>query len=175
MPTASKTSTKAPAARKTSSHAHPDATQLLMQDHKEVKALFKHYDKLVKSEAGDDEKQDLVRQICSMLKVHTTVEEELFYPAAREALGDDADLVDEADVEHASAKALIAQLEGTDPASDDHYDAKLKVLGEYIDHHVKEEEGEMFPKVRKTDLDLASLGEEMAARKAELSSDSAVH
>ena len=175
MPTASKTSSKTPtAARKTASRS-PDATKLLMQDHKEVKALFKQYEKLVKSEADEDEKQALARKICAMLKVHTTVEEELFYPAAREVLLDDENLVDEADVEHAGAKELIAQLESTEPAEDDHYDAKVKVLGEYIDHHVKEEEEEMFPKIRKSELDLAALGQEMAARKQELSTDPALH
>jgi hemerythrin superfamily protein len=173
MPTASKTATKT-AARKTSARA-TDATKLLMQDHKEVKALFKHYEKLVKGDADAEERQELAQQICTMLKVHTTLEEELFYPAARDALGEDASLVDEADVEHASAKELIAQLDASDPAEDDHYDAKVKVLGEYIDHHVKEEEGEMFPKIRKADLDLVALGEEMAARKDELMDDETMH
>ena len=108
----------------------------------------------------------MVEPICSELTVHTTIEEEIFYPAVREAI-DDEDLMDEADVEHASAKELIAQLEAANPG-DDQYDAKVTVLGEMIDHHVKEEEGEMFPKARKADIDSAALGEEMAARKAEL-------
>jgi hemerythrin superfamily protein len=99
--------------------------------------------------------------------VHATIEEEVFYPAAREALGEDADLVDEADIEHASAKELIAQIEGSSP-EDDHFDARVKVLGEYIDHHVKEEEGEMFPKVKKAKLDTAALGTALVARKEEL-------
>jgi hemerythrin superfamily protein len=148
--------------------AAPDAVKLLVQDHKEVKALFKQYDKLVKAEADDDEKQTIAQEICTQLSVHATVEEELFYPAAREVLGDEVDLVDEADVEHASAKDLIAQLEAASPADDDHYDAKVKVLGEYIDHHVKEEEGEMFPKLKKTELDLEALGEQIATRKEQL-------
>jgi hypothetical protein len=176
MPTtATKTSAKAsgkPAARKTSSrskaHAAPDALDLLVADHKEVKALFKDYDKLVKADADGDEKQALALQICAMLTAHTMVEEEHLYPAARSALGDDGDLVDEADVEHASAKELIAQIEAGSPDDDAHYDAKVKVLGEYIDHHVKEEEGEMFPKLRKSELDLDAIGEDVAARKAEL-------
>jgi hemerythrin superfamily protein len=145
-----------------------DAIKLLMADHKEVKALFGRYDKLVESEADDDEKQQTAREICVKLTAHATAEEEIFYPAAREVLGKDADLVDEADVEHGSAKDLIAQLEASSPRDDDHYDAKVKVLGEYIDHHVKEEEGEIFPKIKKTDLDLESLGEEIATRKEEL-------
>jgi hemerythrin superfamily protein len=107
-----------------------------------------------------------------MLTAHATAEEELFYPRAREVLGDDEDLVDEADVEHASAKELIAQIEAGSP-DDPLYDAKVKVLGEYIDHHVKEEEGEMFPKIRKSDLDLDAIGEEIAARKAELTGQAA--
>lgn len=161
MTTAKKTTT----ARKS---APADAIQRLTQDHKEVKALFKDYEKLVKAEADDEEKLDIAQQICMKLTVHATVEEELFYPAARDALGEDADLVDEADVEHASAKELIAQIGSSSPAEDDHFDAKVKVLGEYIDHHVKEEEGEMFPKVKKADLDLAALGEELASRKEDL-------
>ena len=144
-----------------------DAIKLLMTDHKQVKALFKQYDELVDSEAGADEKEALAAQICQMLTVHATVEEELFYPAAREVLGEDECLVDEADIEHASAKELIAQIEDSTP-DDDHYDAKVKVLGEYIDHHVKEEEGEMFPKVKKAKLDTEALGAHLAARKEQL-------
>ncbi len=173
MPTATKTSAKAPsntsaaARRATKTKGAQDAIELLTADHREVKALFKEYDKLVKAEADAGEKQVVAAQICVMLTAHATAEEELFYPRAREVLGDDEDLVDEADVEHASAKELIAQIEAGTP-DDPLYDAKVKVLGEYIDHHVKEEEGEMFPKVRKSDLDLEALGEEIAARKAEL-------
>ena len=147
--------------------AAPDAIELLTTDHKEVKTLFKQYDKLAESDGSDDEKQALAEQICQMLTVHATIEEELFYPAAREALGEDEDLVDEADIEHASAKELIAQIENSSPA-DDHFDARVKVLGEYIDHHVKEEETEMFPKAKKGGLDVAALGTELSARKQEL-------
>jgi hemerythrin superfamily protein len=147
--------------------AAPDAIDLLMADHKEVKALFKQYDKLAEGDGSEDEKQALAEQICQMLTVHATVEEELFYPAAREALGEDEDLVDEADIEHASAKELIAQIQRSSPA-DDHFDARVKVLGEYIEHHVNEEEGEMFPKARKGGLDAVTLGSDLAARKQEL-------
>jgi hemerythrin superfamily protein len=147
--------------------AAPDAIELLTTDHKEVKALFKQYDKLVESDGSEEEKQALADEICQMLTVHATLEEELFYPAAREALGEDEDLVDEADIEHASAKELIAQIEGSSP-DDDHFDARVKVLGEYIDHHVKEEEGEMFPKAKKGGLDVAELGTQLAQRKQEL-------
>jgi hemerythrin superfamily protein len=170
MPTSTtKTSatSKTPAKRSSAaSSRQPDAIRLLTQDHKDVKELFKAYDKLVKAEADGSEKQPIAAQICAMLTAHATAEEELFYPAARGALPED-DLIDEAEVEHATAKDLIAQIEGMDP-SDELYDAKVKVLGEYIDHHVKEEEKEIFPKVRKSDVDLKSLGESIAMRKEEL-------
>ena len=168
--TTAKTPAKKTAAKtvtRKASEGSVDAIKLLMQDHKEVKALFKEYDKLVEADGDDDAKQEIAQEICTKLTAHATAEEEIFYPAARVVLGEDADLVDEADVEHASAKDLIAQIEASSPA-DDHYDAKVKVLGEYIDHHVKEEEGEMFPKVKKSDLDLDALGEEIAARKEEI-------
>ncbi len=162
-------SSKKPAAASRPASAKPvDAIKLLETDHKEVKALFKQYEKLAKEDGPAKSKQAIALEICSKLKVHTTIEEELLYPAARAALkGDDADLVDEADVEHAGAKDLIAQIEASSPA-DDHYDAKVKVLGEQIDHHVGEEEEKMFPKLRKTALDLLTLGEELAARKDEV-------
>ena len=144
----------------------PDAITLLKADHSEVAACFKAYQKLVDSEADADERQELAQQICSMLTVHAQIEEEIFYPAARELLDED-DLLDEADVEHACAKDLIAQIQGMSP-DDDHYDAKVKVLGEYIDHHVQEEQDEMFPKVKKAGLDTKAIGEELALRKEEL-------
>jgi hypothetical protein len=144
-----------------------DAIQLLTADHKEVKALFKAYEQLVEAEGDDDERLQLALDICTKLSVHTTVEEELFYPAARDVLEDDKDLVDEADVEHACAKDLIAQIMESTP-DDPLFDAKVKVLGEYIDHHVKEEEREMFPKIQESDLDVEALGEEMVQRKEEL-------
>ena len=141
-----------------------DAIELLTADHAAVKAMFDHYKKL-----GDKEytaKQQLALKICHELTVHTTIEEEIFYPAAREAIGDE-DLMDEADVEHAGAKELIAQIRDMD-ATESHYDAKVTVLGEQIDHHVREEQGDMFPKVKKSKLDTKALGVEMAARKGEL-------
>ena len=165
MPASKKSATR-PAAKS----SPDDAIKLLMADHKEVKALFKDYEKLVKDEAADEEKQALAEEICMKLTVHATVEEELFYPAAREVLGEDEDLIDEADVEHATAKELIAQIQASSPA-EELYDAKVKVLGEYIDHHVKEEEGEIFPKVKKGGMDTAALGAEIAQRKEELMSE----
>jgi hemerythrin superfamily protein len=146
-----------------------DAIKLLTADHRAVKALFQNYQELVDSDARDDDKQDIADQICSMLTVHAQIEEEIFYPAAHEAIKE-PDLVDEATVEHASAKDLIAQLEASDP-SDALFDAKVKVLGEYIDHHVKEEETELFPQARKAKLDLHALGEQMSERKSELLAD----
>jgi len=151
--------------RSSSTTGSQDAFALLSADHKRVKALFKEFESL-KDEGGDDEKATLVETICNELTVHAQIEEEIFYPALRDAI-DDEDLMDEADVEHASAKQLIAQLEQLEVGGD-HYDALVTVLGEYIDHHVKEEEGEMFSQARKADIDSAALGEELALRKAEL-------
>lgn len=143
-----------------------EAITQLTADHARVKKMFKQYDRLAKGDAGDKEKKQLAAMICAELTAHATAEEEIFYPAARAAINE-PELVDEADVEHASAKDLIAQIEGSSP-SDDHYDAKVKVLGEYIDHHVQEEEGEMFPKVRRAKVDTVALGEQIVARKQEI-------
>jgi hemerythrin superfamily protein len=142
-----------------------DAIALLTADHKKVKKLFADFDKL-KDEGGDDERAAIVEQICNELKVHTTIEEEIFYPAVREAI-EDSDLMDEALVEHAGAKELIAQLEEASP-EDDLYNAKVTVLGEQIEHHVKEEEGKMFPMARKANVDTAALGAAMMKEKAAL-------
>lgn len=142
-----------------------DAVALLKADHEEVHAMFEEYEGL--GDRANVSKNKLVAKICKALKIHTQIEEEIFYPAVRAASKDTEDMVDEAVVEHASAKDLIAQLEEMDP-EDDLYDAKVKVLGELIDHHVEEEEEEMFPKARKLKLDLDALGEEMAMRKDEL-------
>jgi len=144
----------------------PDAITLLKADHKEVKQLFKAYDTLAQKGASDDERAGCAQQICNMLTVHATVEEELLYPAAHDAI-DAPDLVDEATVEHASAKELVAQIVAASP-TDPLYDAKVKVLGEYIDHHVKEEEGELFPQLKKSGIDLDALGQALYQRKQEL-------
>ena len=163
MTTAKKTAKKTPA---TARAAQSDATALLSRDHAEVKKLFKEYEKLADAGADGEERQALAAQICSMLTVHATIEEEIFYPAAR-AAEVESDLLDEAEVEHASAKDLIAQIEAMGP-DDELFDARVKVLGEYVDHHVQEEEGEMFPKCRKADMDLAELAQQLSERKAEL-------
>jgi hypothetical protein len=140
-----------------------DAIALLKADHREVKTMFAEFEKT----EGDEDKQVLAARICTALKVHTQIEEEIFYPAAYSALEQD-DLLDEAEVEHASAKDLIAQIEASSPA-EPLYDAKVQVLGEYVDHHVQEEERELFPECRDSDMDLKALGEQMRTRKAELS------
>jgi len=141
-----------------------DAITLLTEDHEQVKSMFEQYEQM--GDRAHVSKQKLALQICEALTKHATAEEEIFYPAVRAATKDE-DLVDEAVVEHASAKDLIAQIISMD-STDDLYDAKVKVLGELIDHHVKEEEGEMFPKARKAKLDLMALGEAIAARKQEV-------
>ena len=142
-----------------------NAVNLLTEDHKKVKKLFSDFEKS-KEEADTAEKAALVKEICNELSVHAKVEEEIFYPAIRESTDEEA-LMDEADVEHATAKSLIAELEAMKPG-DDHYDAKVTVLGEYIDHHVKEEQGEIFKKARSAKVDLAELGERITRRKEEL-------
>jgi len=142
-----------------------DAIALLKADHDKVKKMFKEFERLHEEES-DDEAEALAKQICNELTVHATVEEEIFYPEVRAAIDDD-DLLDEAEVEHSTAKDLIAQIEGM-TAADDKFAAKVIVLGEYIDHHVKEEQDEMFPKAKKADLDMAALGEQILARKKEL-------
>jgi hemerythrin superfamily protein len=143
-----------------------DAVTLLIADHREVTQLFESYDALVDAGAGTEEKEALAEQICSMLTVHATLEEELFYPAAREVV-EEQDLLDEAEVEHAGAKDLIAQIQDMQP-EEDLFDAKVKVLGESIAHHVKEEEEELFPKVGQSKMDLQALGAEMLVRKHQL-------
>ncbi len=145
----------------------PDALQLLMAEHREVKAMFQAYEKLAEAHGKGDERMLLASQICVALTVHTQMEEEILYPAARTVLTRDEDIVDEAYVEHAGAKSLIAQIK-TMTSDQPLFDAKVHVLGEYIDHHVKEEESEFFPKLRKTSLDLEAMGEQMAARKKQL-------
>lgn len=164
-----KTSAKTSAKHETNGSEQLDAIALLTSDHQEVQMLFKAYQKLVDDDDEEDLREQLAQEICGKLTVHATIEEELFYPAARESLGDeDGDaLLDEAEVEHASAKDLIAQIAEAS-ASDELYDAKVKVLGEYIAHHVKEEEKELFPKVKKSDMDLHALGHELSLRKAQL-------
>jgi hemerythrin superfamily protein len=139
-----------------------DAIALLKEDHRAVEKLFSDYE----TAKGDGRKQTLARRICLDLTVHTTIEEEIFYPACDGKI--DEQLLKEAYVEHDAAKVLIAEIEGGEGKGDDFFDAKVQVLGEEITHHVREEEKELFPQVRKTEIDLDALGERLALRKAEL-------
>lgn len=141
-----------------------DAIELLIEDHERVKKMFKEFEAATDAE----ERGGIAQLICQELIVHTAIEEQVFYPAVRVAIDDD-DLVDEAIVEHDSAKELIDQLQGMTP-DDEQYDAKMLVLKEYIEHHVKEEEEEMFPKVRAAELDLEHYGEQLAELKERLMS-----
>ena len=148
--------------------SNPDAITLLKADHRQVEDWFGQFEK-----ARDaDRKQTLAAQICSALKVHATIEEEIFYPAFLEAT-DEKDIHHEAEIEHDGAKKLIAEIEASSP-DDDYFEAKVSVLSEMIKHHVKEEEGPggMFSKSRDSDMDLDMLGEQLAARKAELENES---
>jgi len=152
-----------------------DACDLLDADHRAVKKLFKEYEELTESRArgAAQKKLDLAHQICTELSVHARIEEEIFYPALRAAIKD-TDLLDEAEVEHQTAKDLIAQIQDAAEA-DDKFDAKVTVLGEYIDHHVKEERGEIFVKARAArKLDLVSMRDELEARKEVLMSEMGV-
>ncbi|AKJ30325.1 hemerythrin domain-containing protein [Caldimonas brevitalea] len=146
-----------------------DAIELLTADHKRVKALFKQYKKLAEEGASVPQRREIAEQICTELTVHAQIEEELFYPAVRKVL-DEKDLIDEATVEHASAKDLIAQIQAMHPR-EKLYDAKVIVLGEYVDHHVKEEQNEIFKKVKDSGLDLQRLGAKLSQRKAALMSE----
>ena len=143
-----------------------DAITLLTEDHENVAQMFEQYEAL--GDRAHASKKKLATQICTELTKHATAEEEIFYPAVRAAGKDKEDLIDEATVEHASAKDLIAQILEMEP-TEELFDAKVKVLGELIEHHVKEEEEEMFPKARKAGLDMQLLGAQIAERKAELS------
>ncbi len=143
------------------SDAPRDAIALLKQDHRAVEALFDQFE-----EAEEQEQSQLAERICNMLTVHAQIEEEILYPAAKEALEDEEELelVSEAAVEHGSAKELITKIEGMTP-DDEAFKATVKVLGEYIKHHVKEEEGELFPALKQTELDLKEMGSQLAERK----------
>lgn len=171
MATAKKTAAKKAPAKKTQASKVPakkaapkDAIALLRADHKVVSGLFEQFEKT----RSDTRKAAIVAQICRELTVHTEIEEEIFYPAVKAALKDH-ELIPEANVEHASVKDLIAQVEGKTPDGE-MYDARVKVMGEFVKHHVKEEQNEMFPKAQKTRLDMVALGQQMAARKQELMS-----
>lgn len=157
----------------TATHTHSatpssdDAIALLIKDHREVKKLFSSFQNLADAEAPAEQRLAIAQEICEALTLHATVEEEIFYPALREAAEDADDQLDEAEVEHTSVKELVAQIKSMEP-DEDLYNAKIKVLGEYVDHHVKEEEGEMFPKAKESGMDLEEIGQQMKERKEEL-------
>jgi hemerythrin superfamily protein len=156
----------APASRKAAvgTKRPADAIKILKDDHREVRKMFDAFDKT----DDDAKKQELADQICKALTVHAQIEEEIFYPAAYQALDEDGDdMVDEAQIEHASAKDLIAQIRAG-KVGEPLFDAKVTVLGEYVRHHVEEEESELFPECRASDMDLKALGAALAARKQEL-------
>jgi len=169
----SKSKRKTKSARKTGQAARgrapatQDAIALLKADHRQVEAWFEEFE----STRSDRRKLDLARNICQALKVHTSIEEEIFYPAFLEATGD-KEIHHEAEVEHDGAKKLIAQIQASSP-DDDYFDAKVTVLSEMIKHHVKEEEkrGGMFSEAREAGMDLQVLGEQLKERKQELMSE----
>ena len=162
--TAKKSSTDTKNSTDTKIGKPQEATALLRADHKKVDGLFDEYEEA----KTITQKKDLVQKICQELIIHTQIEEEIFYPVVKKALKDH-DLVPEATVEHQTLKSLIAQLQDENISDDkEMYDAKVKVLSEYVKHHVKEEQNELFPKVKETKLDLEELGAKMQQRKEEL-------
>ena len=157
-----------------------DACDLLDADHRAVKKMFKEYEELTGSRArgAAQKKMDLARQICHELTVHAQIEEEIFYPALRAVADEELEeLLNEAQVEHRSVKDLVAQIEDMLQGAGDEgmFEARVKVLAEYVKHHVREEEREIFPLVRDTDIDLKALGARLARRKEELSRQLQAH
>ena len=150
------------ARKKTVAPKPQNAIALLRADHKKVSELFEQYEKA----RSPEKKGTIVAQICTELGVHAQIEEEIFYPAVKQALKD-KELVPEALVEHGSLKSLIAQVEGVEPDGE-MFDAKIKVMSEFVKHHVKEEQEEMFPKAQKSALDMDELGLQLAQRKEQL-------
>lgn len=168
MPTSqARSSNRTSTTRSRAERSQNDPVEMLTADHKKVQKMFKDFEKM--KEKDRDAAVALVGEILTELTVHAQLEEEIFYPTVREA--DDSDdvqsMLDEAEVEHASAKDLISQIASMSP-EDELYDAKVKVLGEYVKHHVKEEEGEMFPKAKKAGIDMDELGTMMSERKMQL-------
>jgi len=162
------TASRLPAARPVSPRAASDnALAVLRADHARVEELFARFEKL---KSNGPQKAHLVERICDELEMHARVEEELFYPSVRPSIGDE-DLMDEAAVEHDSVKTLIEHLRSMKPG-DAKYDATVTVLREYVKHHVREEQDEMFPKVKLMDLDLVALGRAIKTRKRQLKGES---
>ncbi len=144
-----------------------DAITLLKQDHREAEKLFKQFEEA----KGDGRKEKLARQICLALTVHFQLEEQIFYPACEGTV--DEDELKEGYVEHDAAKLMVAEIEANEAGDDEYFDTKVHVLQEEIEHHIKEEEGPngIFAQARKGKLDLENLGEQLAARKKELTTN----
>jgi hemerythrin-like domain-containing protein len=165
MPTTQTPSTRKTTAQKTTARrSKNDAIKLLTDDHNKVKKMFKEFEKLHKKH--EEGREELAQQICKELTIHAQLEEEIFYPAAREAIEDDH-LMNEAAVEHQAAKDLIEKIQSMN-SSDPMYDAIVRVLGEYVNHHIEEEQNEIFPKVEKAKMDLEEIGSEIEERKEAL-------
>ena len=147
--------------KKSSQPDSQNAITLLRADHQKVTDLFENFEK----SRATAKKKVIAQEICKELTVHATIEEEIFYPAAKAALND-TEMVPEALVEHDGVKKLIAEIEGS--VEGEMFEARVKVLSELIKHHVKEEQNELFPAVKKTSLDLTALGAQLVARKTEL-------
>ena len=164
--TAERKSSRSQTASRSKEHqqASRNAFDVLEEDHREVEEWFDEYDEL--KDSDEDRKVDLAEKICLALKVHAQIEEEIFYPQAREA-SQDNDLVDEALVEHSTVKNLIGEIEAME-VGEELYDAKIRVLGEMVKQHIKEEEEELFPELQSTKMDLDAVGKELAERKEEL-------
>ncbi len=162
--TAERKSSRSQTANRKKEEQQVNAFDLLEQDHREVEEWFDEYDEL--KDSDEDRKTELAEKICLALKVHAQMEEEIFYPQAREA-SQDNDLIDEAIVEHSTVKNLIAEIEAME-VGEELYDAKIRVLGEMVKQHIKEEEEELFPELQSTKMDLDAVGKELAERKKEL-------
>ncbi len=156
------------ASRRTTILPTQGALDLLKADHQKISEAFTRFERN-RAHSSAAEKQDLVDRVCIELTIHAAVEEEIFYPAVRLA-SDAGDVIDQASIEHRSIKQLVGELERMEP-EDALYDAKFKVLGEYVRHHVKEEENEIFPKARKAEIDLQAMGGRILERKRELRGD----
>jgi len=153
--------------RKRAGGRQPEAIAMLIEDHQKVQKLFKTFERT----EDQEQQQQLATQICNELTVHTQLEEQVFYPAAREALDEEEiDLVEEATVEHQVAKELVEKIKQSRP-HDEEYCALLTVLGEYVNHHIEEEQKELFPQLKKTGIDFEGLGEEMMQKKQQLMSE----
>jgi hemerythrin superfamily protein len=165
MPTRTSQHTASRSQSRSASAAREEIIAMLKKDHQKVKKAFRDFEQMDPQD-DPDSCEALVRQTCAELQVHATLEEEVFYPGVREAMKEE-DLIDEAEVEHMTAKMLIEQLQGMS-AGDEKFAATFKVLGEYIRHHVKEEEGEIFEQLARARLDWEGLCDQMNGRRAEL-------